>query len=321
MGRATGWTGTYWDIIPEVWEGKMKNCWALRRRNRKASHPAVPSLSDCSTRLWSECWSRLHWKKLSKKVALWKYPRCSDMVRTSPFPGFSIISSSNPGIFGAVARQLCFPTVPSSIITGLEQLAKVLDNVSWKYWKPGEQPAKILDWMQLRMQDGTCGNTWTVCELWQGVHVLSTLPEAPKKLDKSILSWCGHGVISRHKRTIKNHLFFAMGWNSRAPIGPLLLIPKAAGWLWTAATHIPWPGTWVIWRKPLISSCWTTGTSQPSWTWSIGGSWVLGCRRRQMPGVEEFQGFPKMGPKPSHQKWPITSDDFGVSCFKQLSNV
>lgn len=81
------------------------------------------------------------------------------MVRTSPFPGFSIISSSNPGIFGAVARQLCFPTVPSSIITGLEQLAKVLDNVSWKYWKPGEQPAKILDWMQLRMQDGTCGNT------------------------------------------------------------------------------------------------------------------------------------------------------------------
>ncbi|CAL1136951.1 unnamed protein product, partial [Cladocopium goreaui] len=32
---------------------------------------------------------------------------------------------------------------------GLEQLAKVLDNVSWKYWKPGEQPAKILDWMYL----------------------------------------------------------------------------------------------------------------------------------------------------------------------------
>eukprot|EP00434_Breviolum_minutum_P034724 symbB.v1.2.030738.t1/scaffold3495.1/size92607/8 len=32
---------------------------------------------------------------------------------------------------------------------GLELLAKVLDNVSWKYWKPGEQPAKILDWMYL----------------------------------------------------------------------------------------------------------------------------------------------------------------------------
>ena len=45
----------------------------------------------------------------------------------------------------------CFRTVRSSIIPGLEQVAKVLDNVSWKYWKPGEQPAKILDWMQLRL--------------------------------------------------------------------------------------------------------------------------------------------------------------------------
>ena len=166
--------------------------------------------------------------------------------------------------------------------------------------------------------------------LWEHLNCLWTVARVScsfnpsrgsKKLDKSILSWCDHGVISRHKRTIKKHLFFTMGWNSRTPIGPLLLIPKAADWLWTAATHIPWPGTWVIWRKPLISSCWTTGTSQPSWTWSIGGSWVLGCQRRQMPGVEEFQRFPKMGPKPSHQKWPITSDDFGVSCFKQLSNV
>lgn len=61
--------------------------------------------------------------------------------------------------FRCSRSAVVFPTVPSSIITGLEQLAKVLDNVSWKYWKPGEQPAKILDWMQLRMQDGTCGNT------------------------------------------------------------------------------------------------------------------------------------------------------------------
>ncbi|CAJ1388218.1 unnamed protein product [Effrenium voratum] len=32
---------------------------------------------------------------------------------------------------------------------GLDQLSKVLDNVSWKYWKPGEQPARVLDWMYL----------------------------------------------------------------------------------------------------------------------------------------------------------------------------
>ena len=32
---------------------------------------------------------------------------------------------------------------------GLDELAKVLDSVSWKYWKPGQQPAQILDWMFL----------------------------------------------------------------------------------------------------------------------------------------------------------------------------
>ncbi|CAE7516948.1 CPK1 [Symbiodinium pilosum] len=32
---------------------------------------------------------------------------------------------------------------------GLDRLATVLDTVSWKYWKPGEQPAQILDWMFL----------------------------------------------------------------------------------------------------------------------------------------------------------------------------
>eukprot|EP00439_Symbiodinium_sp_Y106_P039897 s767_g4.t2 len=32
---------------------------------------------------------------------------------------------------------------------GLDRLATVLDTVSWKYWKPGEQPAQILEWMFL----------------------------------------------------------------------------------------------------------------------------------------------------------------------------
>mmetsp|Transcript_78687 Transcript_78687/g.218542 ORF Transcript_78687/g.218542 Transcript_78687/m.218542 type:complete len:1178 (-) Transcript_78687:74-3607(-) len=32
---------------------------------------------------------------------------------------------------------------------GLDLVAGVLDTVSWKYWKPGEQPAKLLDWLFL----------------------------------------------------------------------------------------------------------------------------------------------------------------------------
>lgn len=44
-------------------------------------------------------------------------------------------------------EELLGPSVEEQ--KGLEELAKVLDNVSWKYWKPGEQPAQILDWMYL----------------------------------------------------------------------------------------------------------------------------------------------------------------------------
>jgi len=32
---------------------------------------------------------------------------------------------------------------------GLDLVANVLDTVSWKYWKPGEQPAKLLNWLYL----------------------------------------------------------------------------------------------------------------------------------------------------------------------------
>ena len=67
-------------------------------------------------------------------------------MRTSPFAVFSGFSI-NWHLWCSQGEVVFVQHLP-----GLEQLAKVLDNVSWKYWKPGEQPAKILDWMQLRMQ-------------------------------------------------------------------------------------------------------------------------------------------------------------------------
>ncbi len=51
--------------------------------------------------------------------------------------------------------------MPCGCPAGLELLAKVLDNVSWKYWKPGEQPAKILDWMPLGPSPTVGDGLWT----------------------------------------------------------------------------------------------------------------------------------------------------------------
>ena len=97
--------------------------------------------------------------RLLRGWSVWKVAGTSWFGRFNSSTGANAISPFKR----AKSKKRCLPPskMPCGCPAGLELLAKVLDNVSWKYWKPGEQPAKILDWMPLGPSPTVGDGLWT----------------------------------------------------------------------------------------------------------------------------------------------------------------
>ena len=167
----------------------MKNCWALRRKNRKASRPAVPSFVRLRPFFSQNFDASFIGKKRSKKGSTVKAP--------------SMFRHGN--------EDFTF----RSFLRFLHQLARVVQSrgscvcaTSPRFGAAGQSARQcLLEVLEARRAacedfgldaaenavDGTCGNASTLFVNCGGGHVPSTVPGAPKKHDKSILSWCGHG--------------------------------------------------------------------------------------------------------------------------------